>query len=110
MSEAHTRVYIIFLCINIVLMLGGFSVAGSSNIAQKGYSISSTSDSTGQQGLLTFLITLVDFFVGGGIIGMLTSAGIPTEIQWIIGVPFAVLSLIILASLITSGLTLLRSA
>lgn len=104
MSETAIKIYIMFLSVNIVLMLAGFSIATpASNVLSNTYSTGGVSDSSGMAGFMKMIGGLIDFFMLGGIGGLLIAAGMPSEIQYLVGAPFFVLGVLALAPLLTAG-------
>lgn len=106
MAETATRIYIIFLCVNLALTLGGATVDSDADIADQAYhtngTIAGSSGIGGSiSGILSFLETVISFLLGGGIAAMLISAGMPEEIQLLIGVPMLALAYLALAPLIS---------
>ncbi len=111
MAEAALRIYMLFLCVNLVLMLcpGPIAIDSQADLVNKTYGANSTtitSTSTSST-LLTLIFTLKDFLLGGGIAAMLISTGMPREIQLLIGVPMLVMAYFALAPLLTGILNLL---
>ena len=99
------RVFVIFLMINIGLSLSGFSISNSnSDIMNATYSGSSISDVSGLAGLLSIISPLISFITGDGIMGLLSSAGMPVSLQLLIGLPFSIMSLYLLATVISGAL------
>ena len=99
------RVFVIFLMINIGLSLSGFSISNSnSDIMNASYSGSSISDVSGLAGLLSIIGPLISFITGDGIMGLLSSAGMPVSLQLLIGLPFSIMSLYLLATVISGAL------
>jgi hypothetical protein len=104
MSDTAIRIYILFLSINAVLFLGGFSISNPvSDLINAKYTQGDATDSTGWTSFMKMTSSLIQFFTGAGIVGLLTSAGMPAEIQLIIGAPFLALGVLALAPLITAG-------
>lgn len=104
MADTAIRIYILFLCINIVLVLAGFSIdTPASNILGNSYSTGDVSDATGWSGFLKMINGLMNFIFGGGIVGLLVAAGMPYEVQLIVGAPLFVLGVLALAPLLTMG-------
>lgn len=106
MTGTSVKIYVIFLCINIVLMIGGFNIASNANILGHTYSLGGLSDGTGAGGFVYLLSNLISFFLGGGITGLMVSAGMPVWIQYIVGAPMFVLAVLALAPLITGAISL----
>jgi len=100
MTESWAKMYVVFLCINIALMLGGQTITGSADLANKTYGADNSSKAAGDSNIVTMvwsyiyddLAPVAGFLLGAGIINMLQQAGMPSEIQWIIGTPLAVLA------------------
>lgn len=107
MTGTAVKIYLIFLCVNIVLMLGGFNIASNANILGHTYGLGGASDGTGAAGFIYLLQNLISFFLGGGITGLLVSAGMPIEIQYIVGAPMFVLAVLALGPLITGALSIM---
>ncbi len=106
-----TRLFLYFLGVNIVLMLAGFQVNVGGDLVGKtqdeGFSMNESSIDTGEsvfEAPSTSFIGLIDmvisFFFGGGIIGLLVSAGMPWELQMIIGIPYFIIGVLAVASLL----------
>ena len=93
------RILIIFMSINAMLAIGGYSVDTTvdgqqhSNLTAASYT--STTDTSSPLDMiwdwLSMIVPVIDFFFGGGVIGVLRSAGMPAGIQMLVGVPIAAL-------------------
>lgn len=107
MSDASVKLYIMFLCINLVLMLDGFA-SGTYNdgstldLVNSSYNQGGLSGSDDVGGLLDSIGPIKDFFLGGGIYGMLVAAGLPRQIQYVIGAPMAALGFFALLPILKS--------
>lgn len=110
MTESVTlRIYIMFMCVNMVLVFAGFTVeTPSSDIMGATYETGEVADSGGISGFISMVTPLIDFFLGGGIAGLLIAGGLPYEIRLLVGAPFFALGVILLASLVKALIPLVR--
>lgn len=116
MTESVTlRIYIMFMCINMVLVFAGFSIdSPASDIMGATYESGEVADSGGIlasggfSGFITMILPLIDFFFGGGITGLLVAGGLPYEIRMLVGAPFFAMGVILLASLVKSLIPLVK--
>lgn len=95
-EDTLAKIVVFLACINIFLVLGGFGVSTNT--------VDLTDNSTiGNQNVYSSIGTalmLVNLVLGGGIVGLLVSAGLPIEVQWIIGVPMLILTIFAVLPLI----------
>lgn len=110
MTESVTlRIFIIFLCVNMALVFAGFSIDDpKADVMDAEYDSSGVADSSGISGFMTMVQPLIDLICGGGIMGLLVAAGMPTELQLLVGLPFSIMGVILLLSLVKSLIPLLR--
>ncbi len=106
-----TRLMLYFLGINMVLVLAGFEVGPAGdllgNVQTEGFNVSDSGVDTGESVFASptssfiGMISLVwNFLLGGGISAVLVSAGLPWQIQWVVGIPFFVVGVLSVASLL----------
>lgn len=92
-------------------MLSGFSINSPvSDIINADYGTGDVSDSSGFAGYLTMLNAIIDFFFMGGVIGLLASAGMPWEIQLLVGAPLTIIAIVMLAPLLKAGVGFIFAA
>ena len=110
MTESVTlRIFIMFLCVNMALVFAGFSINDpKSNVMEASYDSGEIADSSGVSGYMEMAKPLIDLICGGGIIGLLNDAGMPAEIQLLVGLPFTIMGVILLLSLVKSLIPLLK--
>jgi len=96
------RIFFIFYMINAALILSGFS--GDPAFADNRFADAEISSPTDTGGALSMIKPLTGFFTGSGIMGMFTSSGIPIELQALIAIPLAAISLLLLAGTMASVL------
>lgn len=106
-----TRLVLYMVGINLVLILAGFQVDAVGNIVSKtqteGFSTGNVSADTGESmfeapstSFLGLINLVTNFLIGGGIISLLVNAGMPYELQLIIGVPYFIVGILAVASLL----------
>lgn len=110
--EPYAKIYLAFLAINLALTLSGYSLAtytyinsgetmDLSNEATQyptGANASGFMDATGA--IKNIAVPLIDFFLGGGVIGLLIVSGLPSEVVTLVGYPIGFLALLAILPLL----------
>lgn len=90
-EDTLAKIVVFLACINIFLVISGFSV---------GTDMTSYIGNQDVYSAIGTAMLLVNLVLGGGIIALLTSAGLPIEVQYIIGVPMLIMTIFAVLPLI----------
>lgn len=110
--EPYTKIYLVFLGMNLALTLSGYSLAAytylssgdTMDLANESRQYPSGTSATGFMeatgAVKSIAVPLVDFFLGGGVIGLLIVSGLPSEVVSLVGYPIGFLALLAILPLL----------
>jgi len=91
--ELFQKLYIVLMCVNITLIVGGISPMYESGSAMNLTSYESNPSDPGDlQGMMGWLKSAANVIFLGGVMAVLASSGMPVEVQWLIGIPIMTLA------------------